>query len=128
MAAQIDYRSRARHTTWRELVALVLDAEGIPARPLAKIYRKPSEAFAAPEEELLLPDVQVEGLPLHVRVTTGMPVSSWMRALDSTNTEADLTGSKIGIVVAHRREHPAAEGIALLTLRDLAKLIALVRG
>lgn len=128
MAAQIDYRSRARHSTWRELVALALDAEGVPSEPLTKVYRKPSENFAAPEEEHLSPDVRIDGMPIHLRVTTGTPVSSWMRALDSTNTEADLMGSKIGVVVAHRREHPAAEGIALLTLRDLAKLIALARG
>lgn len=121
-----DRKNVARHAHLAEAVALVLRLAGHDAaRPTPRTPRRRlSEALAVDTPSTALrPDV--DGLPAgwYVDVTSADP-GRWGPALDSTRNAAALSGARRGVLVAYRQARPISEAYAVLTVGDLAALLA----
>lgn len=119
-----DKRNATRHAALAESVALVLRLHGHDdARPTPRTPRRRlSEVLAAPEST---PAPDILGLPQgwHVDVTSADP-GRWGPSLDSTRRAAGIAGARRGVLIGYRYARPISESYAVLTLADLADLIA----
>lgn len=121
-----DKRNATRHAALAESVALVLRLHGHDdARPTPRTPRRRlSEAFSADALERM-PAPDVDGLPegWHVDVTSADP-ARWGPALDTARRDASLAGRRRAVLVGYRQARPVSDAYAVLTLADLADLIA----
>ncbi|MFT4282017.1 hypothetical protein [Microbacterium sp.] len=119
-----DKRNATRHAALAESVALVLRLHGHDdARPTPRTpRRKLSETFAAPQTT---PAPDILGVPegWYVDVTSADP-GRWGPSLDSTRRAAGIAGAHRGVLVAYRNSKPISKAYAVMTLADLADLIA----
>lgn len=121
-----DRKNVARHAHLAEAVALVLRLAGHDAaRPTPRTPRRRlSDAFAADAPDTA-PRPDVDGLPAgwYLDVTSADP-GRWGPALDSTRNAAALVGARRGVLVAYRQARPIADAYAVLSVGDLADLLA----
>jgi len=119
-----DKRNATRHAALAESAALVLRLHGHEeARPTPRTPRRRlSEAFGGPETT---PVPDILGLPdaWFLDVTSADP-GRWGPSLDAARRSAELAGARNGVLVAYRSARPVSEAYAVMTLGDLADLIA----
>ncbi|GAA3761999.1 hypothetical protein GCM10022240_13240 [Microbacterium kribbense] len=120
--SRVGYSHAARHKIFSELVAAVLESHYVPAAILPrKTYSRLADAMA--DDAALHPDLAVSGL--WVEVTSTPSMARIGEYIDAGQRDAQIAGSADPVaVVSYRRGRSGADGIASMSLDDLAELLA----